>query len=130
MWNSSLLCVCIYIYIYMIEHNRYFLSTYFFVNPFKLTYWSYDIWWELVDKPSIISYFPSTFYPTLGHHQERRYYKSDVTFVCTTLSRRLTLHLSDTSSIAQHLKKHSCPTTELWKILTESTTISEQQNNN
>ena len=35
----------------------------------------------------------------------------------TTLSRRLAMHLSDTSSIAQHLKKHSCPTTELWKIL-------------
>ena len=31
-----------------------------------------------------------------------------------TLSRRLTIHLSDTSSIAQHLKKHSCPTTQLW----------------
>ena len=29
----------------------------------------------------------------------------------TTLSRRLTMHLSDTSSISQHLKKHSCPTT-------------------
>ena len=29
----------------------------------------------------------------------------------TTLSRRLTMHLSDTSSIAQHLKKYSCPTT-------------------
>ena len=28
----------------------------------------------------------------------------------TTLSRRLTMHLSDTSSIAQHLKKHSCQT--------------------
>ena len=27
----------------------------------------------------------------------------------TTLSRRLTMHLSDTSSIAQHLKKHSLP---------------------
>ena len=35
---------------------------------------------------------------------------------------------SDTSSIAQHLKKHSCPTTELQKILTENT-IFEQQNN-
>ncbi len=30
----------------------------------------------------------------------------------TTLSRRLTMHLSDTSSIVQHLKKHSSPTTE------------------
>ena len=37
----------------------------------------------------------------------------------TILSRRLTMHLSDTSPIAQHLKKkNSCPTTELWKIRT------------
>ena len=33
------------------------------------------------------------------------------------------MHLSDISSIAQHLKKHSCPTTELRKILTESSNI-------
>ena len=46
----------------------------------------------------------------------------------TTLSRRLIMHLSDTSSIAKHLKKHSCPTTEFQKILTEKT-ILEQQNN-
>ena len=39
------------------------------------------------------------------------------------------MHLSDTSSIAQHLKKYSCPTTEVWKILTENTTILEHQNN-
>ena len=40
------------------------------------------------------------------------------------------MRLSDTSSIAQHLKKkHSCPTIELRKILTENTTILEQQNN-
>ena len=47
----------------------------------------------------------------------------------TTLSRRLTMHLSDTSSIAQHIKKHSCPTTEVRKILTENTIILEHQNN-
>ena len=47
----------------------------------------------------------------------------------TTLSRRLTMHLADTSSISQHLKKHSCPTTELQKILTDNTTILEHQNN-
>ena len=47
----------------------------------------------------------------------------------TTLSRRLTMHLSDTSSIAQHLKKHSCPTTQLRKILIDNTTILEHQNN-
>ena len=39
------------------------------------------------------------------------------------------MHLSDTSSIAQHLNKHSCPTTELQKILTDNTTILEHQNN-
>ena len=47
----------------------------------------------------------------------------------TTLSRRLKMDLSNTSSIAQHLKKHSCPTIELRKILTENTTILEHQNN-
>ncbi len=38
----------------------------FFVNPFELLYWSYDIRRELVDKPSIISYFPSTYGPSSG----------------------------------------------------------------
>ena len=74
-----------HIYIYIIEHNRYFLSTYFFVNPLELPYWSYDSRRELVDKSSIISYFPSTFWPTLDHHQGRMYNKSDVTFVCSLL---------------------------------------------
>ena len=31
--------------------------------------------------------------------------------------------------MAQHLKEHSCPTTEIRKILTENTTIFEHQNN-
>ena len=44
----------------------------------------------------------------------------------TALSRRLTMHLSDITSIAQHLKKHSCPTTELRKILTENTILEHQ----
>ena len=84
------MCVCIFcqnffINTYFIEHNRHFLSTYFFVNPFELQYWSYDSQRELVDKPSIISYFPSTFDLTLGHHQGRMYYESDVNFVCTLL---------------------------------------------
>ena len=39
------------------------------------------------------------------------------------------MHLSDISSIAQHLKKHSCLTTRLQKILTDNTTILEHQNN-
>ena len=39
------------------------------------------------------------------------------------------IYLKDASSIAQHLKKHSYPTTELRKIITENTTILEHQNN-
>ena len=53
-------------------------------------------------------------------------------YVCltsTTLSKRLTMHLSNKIPIAQHLKKHSCPTTEWQKILTENTKILEHQNN-
>ena len=38
------------------------------------------------------------------------------------------MHLADTSSIARHQKKHSCPMTEFQKILTESTILLEQQN--
>ena len=77
----------IYIYIYtnFVEHNRHFLSTYFLVDPFLLPYWFYNIRQELIDVFSIIVYIPSTFCPTLGHHQRRIYYKSDVTFVCTLL---------------------------------------------
>ena len=39
------------------------------------------------------------------------------------------MHLSNIRTIAQHLKKYSCDTTELWKILNENTTIFEHQNN-
>ena len=45
-----------------------------------------------------------------------------------TLSRRLTMHFSDTSSMAQHLKRHSCHTTKFRKILTKNTTILQQKN--
>ena len=67
------------------EYNRHFLSTYFLVDPFILPYCFYSIRCELIDIFSIIVYFPSTFCPTLGHHQGRVYYKSDVTFACTLL---------------------------------------------
>ena len=33
---NSHITITIYIYIYMIEHDRHFLYTYFFVNPFEL----------------------------------------------------------------------------------------------
>ena len=41
----------------------------------------------------------------------------------TTLSRRLTMHLNDSSSIALHLKSHSVPKSKFRKILVENTTI-------
>ena len=40
-----------------------------------------------------------------------------------TLSRCLTMHLSDSSSIALHLKTHSIPKSKFQKILVENTTI-------
>ena len=139
------------------KHNRHFMSTYFLLDPFECPYYFYCILGELIYVLSIVVCIPSTFCPTLGHHQGRIYYKRDVTFVLalylwaagswslkyvylgsissliqislniidilclhiffwirsnsritfinctsTTLSRRLTMHLSDTSSIAQH----------------------------
>ena len=41
----------------------------------------------------------------------------------TTLSRRLTMHLNDSSSIALHLETHSIPKSKFRKILVENTTI-------
>ena len=122
--THTYMCVCVckclrifwqhfFINTYLIEYNRHFLSTYFF-NPFDMPYRSHDIRLELFDKSSMISYFEKNIF---------------VGLTPTTLSRRHTMHFSDTSSIAQHLKKHSCPTTKLRKILTENTTILEHQNN-
>ena len=76
----QIIYIYIYIYIYFVEHNRHFLSTYFFVVPFMLSYCFYNIRREMVDVSSISICFPSTFYATLGHHQGRIYYKSDVIF--------------------------------------------------
>ena len=85
----------IYIYIYrlcifrqhffvnanFIKHNRHFMSTYFLLDPFEYPYYFYCILGELIYVLSIVACIPSTFCPTLGHHQGRIYYKSDVTFV-------------------------------------------------
>ena len=78
--------ICIYIYIHIsLNIIDIFCLHIFFVDPFILPYWFYNIRRELVDVSSIIIYFPRTFCPTLGNHQGRIYYKSDVTFVCTLL---------------------------------------------
>ena len=84
--------VYIYIYTYIfrqhffvnenfIKHNRHFMSTYFLLDPFEFPYYFYRIRAELIYVLSIVVCIPSTFCPTLGHHQGRIYYKSDVTFV-------------------------------------------------
>ena len=79
------MCMYIYIYIYIyanfIKHNRHFMSTYFLLDPFEFPYYFYCILGELIYVLSIVACIPSTFCPTLGHHQGRIYYKSDVTFV-------------------------------------------------
>ena len=100
-------CVCIFrqhffVNANFIKHNRHFMSTYFLLDLFEFPYYFYRI----RDNNNIY-----------------------VGLTSTTLWRRLTIHLSDTRSIAQHLKKHSCPTTQLRKILTDNTTILEHQNN-
>ena len=87
-------CSYIYIYIYIcifrqhffvnanfIKHNRHFMSTYFLLYPFEFLYYFYRILGELIYVLFIVVRIPSTFCPTLGHHQGRIYYKSDVTFV-------------------------------------------------
>ena len=77
-----------------IKHNRHFMSTYFLLDPFEFPYYFYCILGELIYVLSIVACIPSTFCPTLGHHQGRIYYKSDVTFVlayynCVRASSRL-----------------------------------------
>ena len=70
-----------FIHTNFIEHNRHFLSIYFLLDQFVLPYCFYCIWRELIDVLSITVYIPRTFCTTLGHHQGRINYKSDVTFV-------------------------------------------------
>ena len=57
------------------------MSTYFLLDPFVLPYCFYRIRRELIYALSIVVCIPSSFCPTLGHHQWGIYYKSDVTFV-------------------------------------------------
>ena len=59
----------------------YFMPTYSLLDPFEFPYYFYRIRGELIKVLSIVVCIPSTFCPTLGHHQGRICYKSDVTFV-------------------------------------------------
>ena len=83
--GDSMFFIYIYIYIYIyanfIKHNRTFMFTYFLLDPFEFPYYFYRIRVGLIYVFFIVVYIPSTFCPTLGHHQGRIYYKSDVTFL-------------------------------------------------
>ena len=58
------------------------MSIYFLLDPFEFPYYFYRIrGGGLIYVLSIVVCIPSTFGPTLGHHQGRIYYKSDVAFV-------------------------------------------------
>ena len=71
--------IYIYMYIYFIKHNRHFMSTYFLLDPFEFPYYFYRIRRELIYVLSIVVCIPSTFCPTLGHHQGRiRKYLGDI----------------------------------------------------
>ena len=62
------------------------MFTYFLLDPFEFPNYFYRIRGELIYVLSIVVCIPSTFCPTLGHHQGRIYYKSDVTFVLARVS--------------------------------------------
>ena len=57
------------------------MSTYILLDPFEFPYYIYRIRVELIYVLPIVVCIPSTFCPTLGHHQGRINNKSDVTFV-------------------------------------------------
>ena len=93
--NSGVKTVCVYIYIYIyrqhffintnfVKHNRYFLCTYFLLDPFVFPYCFYRIRRELIYVLCIVVYIPSTFCPTLGHHQGRRKYQDRKCLRCLT----------------------------------------------
>ena len=52
-----------------IKHNRHFMSTYFLLDPFEISYYIYRIRRELIYVLSIVVCIPSTFCPNLGPHQ-------------------------------------------------------------
>ena len=82
-WVCVCVCVC-FGNISSLIHIWLNIIDIFCRHIFVLPYWSYDIRWELVDKPFHYK-LCQTLCPTLDYHQGRVYYKSDVTFVWTLL---------------------------------------------
>ena len=76
------------------------------------------IYTEVLDSPNVVYMFKCP----LGNcvSKENNTY---VDLSTTTLSRRLKMHLNDSSSIALHLKTHSIPKSKFRKVLVENTII-------
>ena len=81
---SQVKTIYIYIYIYMSLSIIYIFCLHIFCWSFRIAvlilWYSAGIGWCIFHN-----YFTCTFCPTLGHHQGRIYYKSNITFVCTLL---------------------------------------------
>ena len=56
------------------------MPTYSLLDLFEFPYYFYHIRGELIKVLSIVVCIPSTFCPTLGHHQGRICYKSNFCF--------------------------------------------------
>ena len=104
-----------------IKHNRYLMSTYFLLDPFEFPYYFYRIRGELIYVLSIVVCIPSTFCLTLGHHQGRIYYKSDVTFVLAYYYIIIELHLKANAIIFNG--KDALTLLSLWYDLTWDWTL-------
>ena len=80
-------CVCVcsistLLHIWLNDKDIFCLHNFTFVLlRYRIDF--YDIRRYLINKTSIINFFPSTFCPILGHHYGCVYCKSDVTFACT-----------------------------------------------
>ena len=98
------------------------MPTYSLLDPFEFPYYFYRIRGELIKVLSIVVCIPSTFCPTLGHHQGRICYKSDVTFVlanyyCVRTSllleiMALAFKCNSVNSVNQQNKQYTTPSSQ------------------
>ena len=99
----------IYIYIY-IERERERSNQIISYNTFPFS--------ELLDRTNVVHMFKCPLRDCVS--KENSAY---VGLTTATLSRRLTMHLNDSSSVALHLKTDSISKSKFRKILVENTTI-------
>ena len=74
---------------------------------------------ELLDRTNIVYAFKCPLLDCVSKEENNAY----LGLTTTTLSRQLTMHLNDSSSLPLHLKTHSILKSKFWKILVENTTI-------